>query len=69
MYVFGKLVRTDFEAFIGRQINDRGCGVIVGGVRGGRDLLSELIIEALIEFNINSSRGGILSFSHRTCAW
>ena len=65
--VFGNLGRTDSETFLGGQINDRGCGVIVGGDRYGRDLLSKRIIKVLMEFSINNSRGKILSYSHSIC--
>ena len=44
MSVFSKLGRTDSERFNGRKISDRGYGVLIGGERGGGDLLSECII-------------------------
>ena len=55
--VFSKLGRTDSENFLGRLVNDRGCGVLIGSNRGGRYLLSERIINVLMECSIKNSRG------------
>ena len=49
MSVFSKLGRTDSKTILGRRINHRVCDVLVGGERGRRDLLSERIIEVLME--------------------
>ena len=68
MSVFSKLGRTDSETFLGRKINYRGCGVIFGGKRDIRYLLSEHITEVLVECSITNRGGEILSFSHNNCS-
>ena len=64
MSVFSKLVRTDSEMILERLLNDSGCGVIVGGERCGRDILSKNTIKILMECSIKNSGGKILSYSH-----